>query len=91
MFRKLTIALVATASIAAALAPSVASAKGGGMGGGMGGHHHFGHFGGFGIVGAIAASAAIADDVAMNESCFVPQRVMTPYGYRMRTVNVCGY
>ena len=89
MFRKLTIAVAITASLGAALAPSIASAKGmgGGMGG-MGGHHHFGHFGGFGVVGAIAASAAIAD--AAEESCFVTQRVMTPYGYRFRTVNVCN-
>jgi len=79
MFRKLTIALAVTASLGAALAPSIASAKP--MGGGFGGHHHFGHFGGFGIVGAIAAVA--------DESCFVTQRVMTPYGYRVRTINVC--
>ena len=79
MFRKLTIALIATASLtAAAIAP--ASAKP--MGGGFGGHHHFGHFGGFGVVGVLAADA-------VAESCFVTQRVMTPYGYRMRTVNVC--
>lgn len=82
MFRKLTIALLATVSLsAAALAP--ASAK---PFGGSGGHHHFGHFGGFGgfgVVGVIAAEA-------VEESCFVTQRVMTPYGYRMRTVNVCA-
>ena len=85
MFRKLTIAVAIAASLGAALAPSIASAKG--MGG-MGGHPHFGHFGGFGVVGAIAATAAIAD--AADESCFVTQRVMTPYGYRFRTVNVCN-
>jgi len=85
MFRKLTITVAITASLGAALAPSIASAKGFG---GMGGHHHFGHFGGFGVVGAIAASAAIAD--AAEESCFVTQRVMTPYGYRFRTINVCN-
>ena len=85
MFRKLTITLAIAASLGAALAPSIASAKG--MGG-FGGHHHFGHFGGFGVVGAIAAGAAIAD--AAEENCFVNQRVMTPYGYRFRTINVCN-
>lgn len=84
MFRKLTITLAIAASLGAALAPSIASAKGmGGMGG-----HHFGHFGGFGVVGAIAVGAAIAD--AAEENCFVNQRVMTPYGYRFRTINVCN-
>ena len=79
MFRKLTIALAATVSLSvAALAPSAGSAK---PFGGFGGHHHFGHFGGLGIVGAIAADA--------EESCFVTHRVLTPYGYRLRTVNVC--
>jgi hypothetical protein len=83
MFRKLTIAVAIAASLGTALAPSIASAKGFG---GFGGHHS--HFGGFGIVGAIAAGA-VAADVA-EESCFVTQRVMTPYGYRMRTINVCN-
>lgn len=83
MFRKLTIALVAAVSLSAALAPSIASAKGMGGMGGMGGHHHFGHFGGIGLVGVVAA-----DVVA--ENCFVTQRVMTPYGYRFRTINVCN-
>ena len=94
MLRKLTIALAAAVSLSAALAPSAVSAKGG-FGGG---HHHFGHhggfggFGGFGIAGAIAAGVA-ADDMAettvVDESCFVRQRVVTPNGYRMRTINVC--
>jgi Spy/CpxP family protein refolding chaperone len=51
MLRKLTLGLVAAATLGAmALAPSAASAKpwGGGWGGGFGGyHHHWGHgFGG---------------------------------------------
>lgn len=81
MFRKLTIALTAAATLSAiALAPTAASAKNfGGFGG-----HHFGRFGGFGIVGAVVAADVVA------ENCFVTQRVMTPYGYRFRTVNVCG-
>jgi hypothetical protein len=89
MLRKLTIALAATVSLSAALAPSIASAKGGGFGG----HHHFGHFGGFGVASVIAAgviAADVADTTVVDESCFVTQRVITPYGYRMRTINVCN-
>lgn len=79
MLRKLTIALAATVALgAAALAPSAASAKHFGGMGGFGGFHHFHHFGGIGI--------GYADD-----GCYVAQRVLTPYGYRLRTVNVCEY
>src|ERR1700709_647384 len=83
MFRKLTLALIAAASLSAmALAPSAASAgwKGGGWGGGWGGgyHHHFGH--GFGV----AYVGGYGDD-----GCYVTRRVPTAYGYRLRTVNVC--
>jgi hypothetical protein len=77
MYRKLTIALTAAIALsAAALLPSTASAKPFGFGGGF--HHR--HFGGFGI------GAAYVDD-----GCFATQRVMTPWGYRFRTVNVCAY
>ncbi len=79
MLRKLTIALVATVSLAAAaLAPNAASAKP--FGGPHWGfhHHHFGGFGGIGIgVGYV------------DDGCYATQRVLTPYGYRFRTVNVC--
>jgi len=83
MFRKLALGLVAAASLsAAALAPTAASAKpfGGGFGGGWhGGWHHHHHFGlGLGFVGLGAADA-----------CLVSQPVLTPFGYRMRLVNVC--
>jgi hypothetical protein len=78
MLRKLTLALVAAASLSAmALAPSAASAHpgwGGGWGGGFHGFHH--HFGGFGYVGY--------DD----GGCYVTRRVFTPFGYRLRTINV---
>jgi hypothetical protein len=76
MLRKLTLALVAAASLSAvALAPSAASA------------HHMGggglrHFGGFGI-GYVGAGY---DD----GSCYVVRRVLTPFGFRLRTVYVCG-
>ena len=85
MLRKLTLALVAAASLGAvALAPTAASAGGGGKwgggwGGGWGYHHHFGP--GFGI-GYIDGGL---------EGCYVTRPVMTPFGYRLRTINVCGY
>jgi hypothetical protein len=82
MSRKLTIALIAAASLSAiALVPSTAAAKGGGFGGH--GFHH-GHFGGFGGVGFDAGDT---DD----DGCYAVRRVYTPYGYRLRTVNVCAY
>jgi hypothetical protein len=83
MLRKFALALVAAASLAAiALAPSAASAKpfGGGWGGGFGGyHHHWGHGFGIGYVGGV------------DDGCYVTRPVMTPFGYRLRTFNVCGY
>ena len=86
MFRKLTLGLVAAATLSTmALAPSVASAKpfggGGGWGGGWGYHHHWGHGLGIGYIGG-----GYGDD-----GCFVTRPVMTRFGYRLRTVNVCGY
>ena len=82
MLRKLALGLVAAASLSAmALAPSAASAHpwGGGWGGGWGGFHHFHGFG----IGYVAAPAYVDGD------CYVTRRVMTPYGYRLRTFNVC--
>jgi hypothetical protein len=81
MLRKLTIAFAAAASLSAvALAPTAASAKFWGGGGGWGGGFHHGHFGGIGI------GVDYVDD-----GCYVTRRVLTPYGYRLRTVNVCAY
>jgi hypothetical protein len=83
MLRKLTLGLVAAASLSAmALAPTAASAKpwGGGWGGGWGFHHtHFGPGIGVGYIGG------------GDGGCYVTRRVMTPYGYRLRTINVCEY
>jgi hypothetical protein len=79
MLRKLALGLVAAASLSAmALAPSAASAKP--WGGGWGGFHHH-HFGGFGIN---VIGAGYGDD-----GCYVTRRVPTPFGYRLRTINVC--
>jgi hypothetical protein len=75
MLRKVTLALVAAASLSAmALAPTTASA---------GGfiwhpHHHWGH--GFGLgIGFV------------DGGCYQNRLVPTPFGYRLRTVNVCVY
>ena len=81
MLRKLTLGLVAAASLGAmALAPTAASAGGGGWGGGWH-HHHFGHGFGIGFIGGGYG----------NDGCYVTRRVRTPFGYRLRTVNVCEY
>jgi hypothetical protein len=82
MFRKLSLALIAAASLGAmALAPTTASAKpwGGGWGGGWHHHHHFGPGFGIGFVGV------------GYDGCYRTRRVMTPFGYRFHTVNVCAY
>ena len=82
MLRKTTLALVAAVSLGAvALAPTAASAGpwGGGWGGGFH-HHHFGHGFGIGFIGG-----------GIDDGCYVTQRVLTPFGYRLRTVNLCGY
>ena len=81
MLRKLTLALVAAAALGAmALAPTAASAGGGGGFGGFH-HHHWGPGFGIGYIGG-----GYGDD-----GCYVTRRVPTPFGYRWRTVNVCGY
>ena len=82
MLRRLMLGLVAAASLSTiALAPTAASAKPFGWGWGGGGwgyhHHHFG--GGIGYIGG------------GDEGCYVTRTVLTPFGYRLRTVNVCGY
>jgi hypothetical protein len=83
MLRKFTLAVISAACLSTvALLPSAASAKpfGGGGGGGFGGyHHHWGHGFGIGYIGG-------GDD-----SCYVTRPVLTPFGYRLRTINVCGY
>ena len=78
MFRKLILALGATAVIgAAALSPTTASARG------WHGHHgwHHGWHRGFGI--GFAAPVSYGD-------CYIVRRVvLTPYGKRIRRVTVC--
>ena len=78
MLRKVTLALVAAASLSAmALAPTSASA--GGVSGRIiiittTGVHGFG-------VGFIGGGG--------YDGCYVTRRVLTPFGFRWRTVNVC--
>ena len=81
MFRKVTLATVAAASLGVmALAPTAASA------GGFWPHHHHHHHSpchghGFGI-GFVGGGYG---------GCYVTRRVLTPFGYRLRVVNVCVY
>ena len=76
MLRKLTLAAVAAASLGVmALAPTSASA-----GGFWPHHHHHHHWGqGFGFIGGCGG----------YDGCYVTRRVLTPFGFRWRTVNVC--
>jgi hypothetical protein len=78
MLRKLTLAAVAAASLGVmALAPTSASAGGGFFWP----HHHHHHWGpGFGV-GFIGGGG--------YDGCYVTRRVLTPFGFRWRTVNVC--
>jgi hypothetical protein len=86
MFRKITLALVAAASLSAmALAPTAASAhwKGGGGGWGGGFHHHHHHgFGGLRFIGG---------GYGGGDGCYQSRLVPTPFGPRFRLVNVCGF
>ena len=81
MLRKVSLALIAAASLgAAALAPSAASA---------GGFHH-GHWGhgwgpGYGLgFGGVYINTGVSD-------CYQQRMVETRRGPRLRTVNVCAY
>jgi len=76
MIRKLTLALVAAASLGTvALAPTSASAWH------KHHHHHHGHGLHFGV--------GIVDPGFSG--CYRTRMVLTPWGYRLRTVNVCRY
>jgi Spy/CpxP family protein refolding chaperone len=77
MFRKVTLGLIAAASLGfAALAPSAASAHGF--------HGHWGHFWGPGLgFGGIYLNT--------GGDCLQQRLVETRHGVRLRTVNVCAY
>jgi hypothetical protein len=80
MLRKVTLALVAAASLSVmALAPTAASA--GGFWPHHHHHHHWGHGHGHGFrIGFVGGG---------YDGCYVTRRVLTPFGFRWRTVNVC--
>ena len=79
MFRKLTIAAAAAASLGMmALAPTAASA-GGFWPHHHHHHHHWGHGHGYRL-GFIGGG---------YDGCWQTRRVLTPFGFRWRTVNVC--
>ncbi len=93
------IAVVAAALLTLTLAASEASARPGFGGGFRGGGFH-GGFGGFrsgfrhfGPRLAFAApfvyGAAYPYYYAYDDGCRAPRRVWTPYGWRIRWVNVC--
>lgn len=80
MFRKITLAVVAAASLGVmALSPTAASASPL-----IWPHHHHHHWNpGFGMgFGLVTADYA---------GCYRQRLVLTPFGYRWRTVNVCVY
>jgi hypothetical protein len=84
MFRKLTLALFAAASLgAAALAPTAASASPYKI---LPHHHHHfhGHHHGHGLGFVIGGGYGGGD-------CYQTRRVWTPYGFRFRVVNVCAW
>jgi hypothetical protein len=82
MLRKVTLGLIAAASLgAAALAPSAASA---------GGFYH-GHWGhGWGHGYAVGFGPSLYINTGYN-NCYQQRMVETRRGLRLRTVNVCGY
>ena len=82
MLRKVTLGLIAPASLSAvALAPASASAHG--LHGGWG--HGWGHGGwGYGFGPSLYINTGVSD-------CYQQRMVQTRHGLRLRTVNVCAY
>jgi hypothetical protein len=82
MFRKVTLALVAAASLGVmALSPTAASAKPPMIWNPNPHFHHHHWHPGFGV-GFLAGGYA---------GCYRERLVLTPLGYRLRTVNVCVF
>ena len=88
------IAVVAAALLALTFFSTEASARPGG-GGFRGGFHRgvgFRHFGprlAFGAPFVYGAYAAWPYSYAYGDDCLAPRRVWTPYGWRIRWINVC--
>jgi hypothetical protein len=103
LFRRSIIAALSAAVIGLAFVSTAASARsmgGGGFrgGGGFHGFHGGFHHGGFGFR---RFGPAIGFGVGLgfpyyasyygDDGCLTPRRVWTPYGWRVRYVNLCGY
>jgi hypothetical protein len=83
MFRKVTLGLIAAASLTlAAAAPASA-------GGFYHGHHHWGHGYGWGPAVGVGFGGVYVD-TGLN-GCLQRRWVETRRGMRLRTVNVCAY
>ena len=83
MFRKITLGLIAAASLTlAAAAPASA-------GGFYHGHHHWGHGYGWGPAVGVGFGGVYVD-TGLN-GCLQRRWVETRRGMRLRTVNVCAY
>ena len=85
MFRKLTLALVAAASLSARRwlpprLPPAAADKG--WHHHRHHHHHHGHGFGIGLIGG---------GYGGDDGCYQTRRVWTQFGYRFRVVNVCAW
>jgi hypothetical protein len=81
MFRKVTLALAAAASLTAVSLASTSASAGLVIWPKWPHHHHHHWHPGF-SVGFVGGGYGY-------EGCYVTRRVLTPYGYRWRTVNVC--
>ena len=102
MIRKTALALFAVAAIGM-LSPSLAEARMGMMHGGMHHHHGFGGFGlgglGLGLGFGLAAAPwgygygypyGYGSYAYYGGGCYlIPRRVWTPFGWRLRRVEVC--
>jgi hypothetical protein len=51
-------------------------------------HHHW-H--GIGYIGPAYVGGGYLGPGYLDQSCYVVRRVRTPFGYRLRTINVCLY
>jgi len=96
---KSAIALIAAAFIGLAATADTASARpggggfhggfhGGGFRGGYGGFRRFGPGLGIGLGLGLAGAYPYYAGYGYN-SCLVPRRIWTPYGWRVRLVNIC--
>ena len=104
LFRRSIIAALSAAVIGLAFVSTAASARGmggGGFRGGGGGFHGFHggfHHGGFGFrrfgpgIGfGVGLGFPYYASYYGDDGCLSPRRVWTPYGWRIRYVNLCGY